>query len=143
MQYAYTRIQAVLNASKALGDVVDAGTDLSALTSPEAKDLMAQLAHYPDMLANAADGLSPHDITFYLRTLAGLYHSYYGSERILVDDDATRLARVALVAATSQVLENGLAALGVQAVMLENRNVPAGGAKHAVDEVDESHLLAP
>lgn len=143
VQYAYTRIQAVLNASKALGDVVDAGTDLSALTSPEAKDLMAQLAHYPDMLANAADGLSPHDITFYLRSLAGLYHSYYGSERILVDDDATRLARVALVAATSQVLENGLAALGVQAVMLENRNVPAGGAKHAVDEVDESHLLAP
>lgn len=124
VQYAYTRIQAVLNASKALGDTVDAQTDLSALIGSEAKNVMAQLAQYPDMLANAAVGLSPHDITFYLRTLAGLYHSYYDAERILVADNATRLSRVALVAATSQVLENGLAMLGVEAVLLENRNIP-------------------
>lgn len=142
VQYAYTRIQAVLCASKALGDAVDEHTDLAPLAGSETKDLMAQLAQYPDMLANAAAGLSPHDITFYLRTLAGLYHTYYGAERILVEDDATRLARVALVAATSQVIENGLAMLGVQAVLLENRNVP-GAAKHAVDEVDERDVLAP
>lgn len=125
VQYAYTRIQAVLNASAALGDAVGPETDLTSLTSPESHALMAQLAHYPDMLANAATGLSPHDITFYLRTLAQLYHGYYGAEKILVQDDAARLARVALVAAVSQVLENGLLALGVQAVMLENRNLPA------------------
>lgn len=125
VQYAYTRIQAVLSASKALGDSVDDQTNLSALTGSEAKALMAQLAHYPDMMANAAASLAPHDLTFYLRTLASLYHSYYGAERILVDDDATRLARVSLIAATSQVLENGLAMLGVQALLLENRNVPA------------------
>jgi arginyl-tRNA synthetase len=123
VQYAYTRIQAVINASTALGDEVSADTDLSSLTSLEAKSLMAQLGHYPDTLAHAAVNLSPHDLTFYLRTLSGLYHSYYGSERILVDDTATRLARVALVKATSQVLANGLAILGVQAVMLANRNV--------------------
>ena len=134
VQYAYTRIQAVLNVSKELGDSVNDQTELSVLTGSEAQALMAQLAQYPDMLANAAVGLSPHDITFYLRTLAGLYHGYYGAERILVNDNTTRLARVALIAATSQVLENGLAMLGVQALLLENRNVPAVKMQHDGDE---------
>jgi arginyl-tRNA synthetase len=43
------------------------------------------------------------------------YHSYYDAERILVDDPAIRLARLALVAATAQVIANGLAVLGVSA----------------------------
>ena len=54
-------------------------------------------------------------MTFYLRELAASYHSYYDAERILVDDEATKLARLALVAATAQVLQNGLAVLGVSA----------------------------
>jgi arginyl-tRNA synthetase len=54
-------------------------------------------------------------VTFYLRELAACYHSYYDAERILVDDEALKLARLALVAATSQVLRNGLAMLGVSA----------------------------
>ena len=54
-------------------------------------------------------------MTFYLRELASSYHSYYDAERILVDDEATRTARLALVAATRQVLANGLAMLGVTA----------------------------
>jgi arginyl-tRNA synthetase len=54
-------------------------------------------------------------VTFYLRELAAAYHSYYDAERILVDDERVRLARLALVAATAQVLHNGLAVLGVSA----------------------------
>jgi arginyl-tRNA synthetase len=54
-------------------------------------------------------------VTFYLRDLAAAYHSYYDAERILVDDAPVRLARLALVAATAQVLRNGLAVLGVDA----------------------------
>ncbi|HWI79177.1 MAG TPA: DALR anticodon-binding domain-containing protein, partial [Ramlibacter sp.] len=53
--------------------------------------------------------------TFYLRELAGVYHSYYDVERILVEDERVRNARLALVAATAQVLHNGLAVLGVSA----------------------------
>ena len=49
------------------------------------------------------------------RELAASYHSYYDAERILVDDAAVRLARLALVAATRQVLANGLSMLGVSA----------------------------
>ena len=50
-----------------------------------------------------------------LRELAAAYHSYYDAERILVDDEGVKQARLALVAATAQVLHNGLAVLGVSA----------------------------
>jgi arginyl-tRNA synthetase len=114
VQYAHARICSVLAAwggdVAALRDV-----DLSALEGPQAQALMLQLARYPDMLTAAAQDFAPHDITFYLRELASAYHSYYDSERILVDDEALKHARLALVAATAQVLHNGLAVLGVSA----------------------------
>ena len=91
------------------------GVDLSPLNSPQAQALMLLLAKYPDMLANAASGLAPHDVAFYLRELAACYHSYYDAERILVEEEDVRLARLALVAATRQVLHNGLQMLGVRA----------------------------
>ena len=114
VQYAHARICSVLAAWA--GDLATlAGVDLSALTSPQAQALMLLLAKYPDMLSAAAEGFAPHDVTFYLRELAACYHSYYDAERILVDDEPVKLARLALVAATAQVLRNGLAVLGVSA----------------------------
>ena len=114
VQYAHARICSVLAAwggqLTALG-----GVDLSALTSPQAQSLMLLLAKYPEMLTAAAQDFAPHDVTFYLRELAACYHSYYDAERILVDDEAVKLARLALVAATARVLQNGLAVLGVSA----------------------------
>jgi arginyl-tRNA synthetase len=89
--------------------------DLSPLESPQALGLMLLLAKYPDMLTAAAQDFSPHDVTFYLRELSAAYHSYYDAERILVDDLRVKTARLALVAATAQVLHNGLAVLGVSA----------------------------
>ena len=59
--------------------------------------------------------LAPHQIAFYLRDLAGELHSYYNAERVLVDDVATKMARLALMSATRQVLRNGLALIGVSA----------------------------
>ena len=114
VQYAHARICSVLAAWG--GDVSAlAQTDLSPLQSPQALALMLQLAKYPEMLTAAATDFAPHDVTFYLRDLAASYHSYYDAERILVDDEAVKLARLALVAATAQVLHNGLAVLGVSA----------------------------
>ena len=89
--------------------------DLSPLDSAPAQSLMLLLAKYPDMLSDAAQDFAPHDVTFYLRELAAAYHSYYDAERILVDDPLVKQARLALVAATAQVLHNGLALLGVSA----------------------------
>ncbi len=114
VQYAHARICSVLAAwggdAAALADV-----DLSPLQSPQALGLMLVLARYPEMLTAAAADFSPHDVTFYLRELSSSYHSYYDVERILVDDDAVKRARLALVAATKQVLQNGLSVLGVSA----------------------------
>lgn len=114
VQYAHARICSVLAAWG--GDEAELkGVDLSPLASPQAQALMLLIAKYPDMLANAASGFAPHDVAFYLRELAACYHSYYDAERILVDDAVVKLARLALVAATAQVLHNGLAVLGVGA----------------------------
>ncbi|MDD2711895.1 MAG: arginine--tRNA ligase [Simplicispira sp.] len=114
VQYAHARICSVLTAWG--GDVAALkDTDLSALEGPQAQALMLQLAKYPEMLTAATQGEAPHDVTFYLRELAASYHSYYDAERILVEDDAVKRARLALVAATAQVLHNGLAVLGVSA----------------------------
>ena len=114
VQYAHARICSVLAAWG--GDSAQlASADLGPLTSPQAQALMLLLAKYPDMLGAAAQDFAPHDVTFYLRELAACYHSYYDAERILVDEEPLRLARLALVAATAQVLHNGLAVLGVSA----------------------------
>jgi arginyl-tRNA synthetase len=114
VQYAHARICSVL-ASWGGDTAVLPGADLSVLRSPQALALMLQLAKYPEMLRDAALDFAPHDVTFYLRELAAVYHSYYDAERILVDDEGVRNARLALVAATAQVLHNGLAVLGVGA----------------------------
>ena len=114
VQYAHARICSVL---AAWGDAETSlkFADLSSLTSPQAQALMLLLGKYPDMLSNAASGFAPHDVAFYLRELAACYHSYYDAERILVEDETLKLARLGLVAATAQVLQNGLAVLGVSA----------------------------
>ena len=122
VQYAHARICSVLRSwqeslqGQGGGDVASLkDADLSALDGPQAQALMLQLAKYPEMLTAAAEGEAPHDVTFYLRDLAASYHSYYDAERILVEDETLKRARLALVAATAQVLHNGLAVLGVSA----------------------------
>ena len=114
VQYAHARICSVLATWG--GDVASLkDVALDALDGQQAQALLMQLSKYPAMLADAAVGLAPHDVAFYLRDLAASYHSYYDAERILVDDDAVKKARLALVAATAQVLRNGLSMLGVDA----------------------------
>jgi arginyl-tRNA synthetase len=114
VQYAHARICSVLASWG--GDAASLlQADLSPLQGPQAQALMLKLAQYPAMLTSAANDFAPHDVTFYLRDLASLYHSYYDAERILVEDEKIRTARLALVKATAQVLHNGLKVLGVSA----------------------------
>ncbi len=118
VQYAHARICSILATWQTQSNMqVDAlsSVDLTPLDSSPAQALMMLLSRYPQMLAQACADLAPHDVTFYLRDLAGCYHSYYDAERILVDDVKTRDARVALVRATALVLSNGLNLLGVDA----------------------------
>ena len=118
VQYAHARICSVINEWKSRFTEDEAmlpQADLSPLTSERAMALLQKLAEFPDMLSHAADELAPHAVAFYLRDLAGEFHSFYNAERVLVDDKALRVARIALLAATRQVLENGLATIGVSA----------------------------
>jgi arginyl-tRNA synthetase len=90
-------------------------TPLEPLRSEWELKLAQRLAEYPEVVATAARELAPHAVAFYLRELAGEFHSYYNAERILVDDEALRAARLALCAAVRQTLANGLSLLGVSA----------------------------
>jgi arginyl-tRNA synthetase len=77
--------------------------------------LAQRIAEFPELTRAAAQELAPHSIAFYLRELAGEFHGYYNAERILVDDEPLRDARLALCAAVRQTLANGLCLLGVRA----------------------------
>jgi arginyl-tRNA synthetase len=112
VQYAHARICSVI---RKWGGDLSTPADLSLLTAPTEEALMLKLAAYPDMLTGAANGIAPHDVAFYARDLAGAYHSYYAAERVLNQAPELSRARVALLAATRQVLANALGLLGVSA----------------------------
>ncbi len=114
VQYAHARICSILQQWG--GQVTDlANADLSLLQSKASDHLLRRLAEYPEVLTDAAADLAPHALAFYLRDLAGDFHTFYNADRVLVDDQALKLARLALLSATRQVLENGLKVLGVSA----------------------------
>ncbi|MEK6591609.1 MAG: arginine--tRNA ligase [Pseudomonadota bacterium] len=90
-------------------------TDVAPLSSDMENALLQRLMNYPEVVENAARDLAPHLIAFYLKELAGEFHSYYNATRVLVDAEPVKLARLALVTAVRQVLRNGLELLGVSA----------------------------
>jgi len=114
VQYAHARVCSVFaqwgGAAAALR-----GAALELLGGERELALMQRLAEFPPAIEAAARELAPHSLAFYLRSLAGEFHSYYNAERILVGDEALRAARLALCAAVRQALANGLALLGVSA----------------------------
>jgi len=114
VQYAHARVCSVLeqwggNAASL------AAADPSSLTNEQEVALLSRLMEYPVVVENSARELSPHLIAFYLRDLAAEFHSYYNATRVLVPEEAVKLARLALVVAVRHALRNGLALLGVSA----------------------------
>jgi arginyl-tRNA synthetase len=114
VQYAHARISSILQQWD--GQISGLkSADLSLLQSKASDRLLRRLAEYPEVLTDAAADLAPHALAFYLRDLAGDFHAFYSADRVLVDDQALKLARLALLSATRQVLQNGLKVLGVSA----------------------------
>jgi arginyl-tRNA synthetase len=121
VQYAHARISSVLrNAADlglALGDAADVDTAL--LAHPREGDLLRAIGEFPRVLSSAAELRAPHRVARHLEELAGTYHRFYDSCRVLPrgDEEAGPLttARLTLCAATAVVLRNGLGVLGVHA----------------------------
>jgi arginyl-tRNA synthetase len=114
VQYAHARVCSVLNQWG--GEAAElAGADLGLLQNERELALCARLASFPELVQNAAADYAPHQIAFYLKDVAADFHSWYNAERMLVEDEAVKLARLALAAAVRQVLVTGLKTLGVSA----------------------------
>lgn len=118
VQYAHARVCSVLAQMRERAMHHDLARGLNALdrlTEPHEQALIAELGRYPEVVTAAADAHEPHQIAQYLRELAAAFHTYYNAHPFLVDDDALRDARIALITAVRQIIHNGLDLLGVSA----------------------------
>lgn len=118
VQYAHARICSVFRqlAERGLEHDREIGEqNVARLSEPHEKALIRRLTSYPELLEEAAAAYEPHQLAHYLRDLAGDFHTYYNAHKIIVEDVGLRNARLNLIAATRQVLQNGLKILGVSA----------------------------
>jgi arginyl-tRNA synthetase len=118
VQYAHARVCSVFRQLQEKGHAHDrelGERNVARLGEPHEKALIRRVTYYPELLETAARALEPHQLAHYLRDLAGDFHTYYNAHTFIVDDVGLRNARLNLVAATRQVLENGLKLLGVSA----------------------------
>ena len=130
VQYAHARICSVLKnraqqtfVGLDTSDETLANADLSVLNDPSELSLMRQMSAFPRMVDSAAEAHEPHRIAFYLYDLASEFHSLWnkGNDnpelRFVIDgDQATTLARLALIRSVGLVIASGLAILGVKPV---------------------------
>lgn len=120
IQYAHARVCTIKNKLTDNGWSWSAQTGLDSLellTKDAEKALFKRLSAYPDLVKSAASTREPHTVANYLRELAGEFHSYYNDRdnKVLIDDEKLRNARLSLSEAVRQVIENGLTLLGVSA----------------------------
>lgn len=118
IQYAHARICSVFRQLPEKGinyQQAEALKDVSNLNEPHEIKLLATLARYPDVIENAAITYEPHQLAYYLKDLANDFHTYYNANQFIVDDNVIRNARLTLIEATKQVIQNGLSLLGVSA----------------------------
>lgn len=117
VQYAHARIAALLRNAEERGVVVPEAEDaqLSLLVAEAELDLMKKLADWPEEVATAAFRHEPHRLSAFATDLARLFHKFYTDCRVLGDDEDLTKARLALVAASRQVLANLLHTMGIAA----------------------------
>jgi arginyl-tRNA synthetase len=118
IQYAHARVASVFRQVNEKGIEWDdaSGTEnLARLEEKHEKTLMSTISRYPEIIDLAAANRAPHHLVHYLRDLANDFHTYYNAHTFIVNDDDLRNARLALIAATRQVIAGGLGLLGVSA----------------------------
>jgi arginyl-tRNA synthetase len=118
MQYAHARVASVMKQLAARGLSYDQATALASLDrldSTHEAAVLTALSRYPEMLVQAAAQRAPHTLVYFLRELAQSFHTWYNAAQFIVEDPATRNARLALALGAQQVMRNGLTLLGASA----------------------------
>jgi len=118
IQYAHARVASVFRqlADRELAFDRAAGVAaLGSLDDPSEQALMTAITRWPEMVELAAAQRAPHMVVHYLREVATAFHAFYNAQQFIVEDAATRNARLVLARAAQQVVRNGLAILGVSA----------------------------
>ncbi|MFK5970400.1 MAG: arginine--tRNA ligase [Candidatus Marithrix sp.] len=116
IQYAHARISSVMRQLTEQGQTWQYDkTTLTSLETAHEQALLIMLARYPEVIEMAALAYEPHQLTYYLRDLAQNFHSFYDTNKILISDNKLRDARLSLIVAVRQVLQNGLTIIGVSA----------------------------
>ena len=118
LQYAHARVASVMKqlATRNLKyDAAEALANLGRLDGPHEAAVLTALRSYPEVINLAAANRTPHTLVHHLRELAQAFHTWYNAAQFIVDDSATRNARLALAQGVQQVLRNGLALLGASA----------------------------
>jgi arginyl-tRNA synthetase len=117
VQYAHARIASIFRQAAGQGVRIPEWrtVDLRPLALEEELALVKRLLQFPEVVAGAGRALEPHRIAYWLQELAGAFHPYYKAHRVIGEDAGQMQARLALCAAVGQVIENGLALLGVSA----------------------------
>jgi arginyl-tRNA synthetase len=115
VQYVHARISSILRngMERGIDEIAYEDESVSRLTAPEEIALIKALSRYPEAVRAGAELMEPHRITFYLITLASVFHAYYNKHRVLSDDPVLTRGRLCLVSAVKKVIQNGLSLLGV------------------------------
>ena len=114
IQYAHARICSVLRKSKVQEEELTT-SELGLLDSNKEIEIQKILKQYPPLIERAALASEPHLICYYLKDLASIFHSYYNTEKFIVEDQKLMNSRLFLLSGVKQVIHNGLTVLGINA----------------------------
>ncbi|MBQ3402035.1 MAG: arginine--tRNA ligase [Synergistaceae bacterium] len=120
VQYAHARISGILREYSNRGGNVEAldpgNIPAEIFANKDAKELADALSFYPDAVREGSEDLAPQILTGYVLNLAGVFHSFYNTNRIIDEpDDNIRAGRINLVRAARIVIASCLELLGVNA----------------------------
>lgn len=116
VQYAHARVCSILRQGEESGMEITPSANFSKINSEKEFDLLKKLGEFPEAVAEAAQKRTPHRVSNYVYELAAALHSFYNAEKVIDQEDQEKsTARLALMKAVQQTINNALTLIGVSA----------------------------